>query len=276
MKTKRLKIYFISRCNQNPDCDDISDEKGCKIVVIDPKNYLKDKPPKDAVVKLSVDLLKILEIGEVAMMYRTKYTVNLEWLDPRITFYNLHGDRNLNSLVEKEKQMIWTPSLIFENTDENTRTTTDGESIISVKREGNFTQNTVEDLDNTYMFRGEDNPLDMSRVYETEWICDYQMNWYPFDTQKCRMTFAVPKDLNNFIKILVNGHNYLGPVELTQYFVRDTDMFSIVFGEDQQQAIVLEATLGRRLLGTLLTIFLPTVLLNVIGHATNYFKVFIH
>ena len=241
--------------------------------MIDPKNYLKDKPPKDALVKLRFELLKILEIGEVAMLYRTKYTVNLEWLDPRITFFNLHGDQNLNSLVEGEKQMIWTPSLIFSNTDENTRTRTDQESIISVKRKGNSTQNTIYDLDNTYMFRGEDNPLDMSRVYETEWICDYQMNWYPFDTQKCRMTFAVPKDLNNFIKINVNGHVYLGPVELTQYFVRDTDMFSILLGEDHQQAIVLEATLGRRLLGTILTIFLPTVLLNVIGHATNYFKV---
>ena len=100
---------------------------------------MKDKPPKDAVVKLRVELLKILEIGEVAMLYRTKYTVNLEWLDPRITFYNLHGDQNLNSLVEGEKQMIWTPSLIFANTDENTRTTTDIESIISVKRENKIT-----------------------------------------------------------------------------------------------------------------------------------------
>ena len=88
-----------------------------------------------------MELLKILEIGEVAMLYRSKYTVNLEWLDPRITFYNLHGNQKLNSLVEEEKQKIWTPSLIFENTDENTRTTTDMESIISVKRVGNFTQN---------------------------------------------------------------------------------------------------------------------------------------
>ena len=105
---------------------------------------MKDKPPKDAVLKLRVELLKILEIGEVAMLYRSKYTVNLEWLDPRITFYNLHGNQKLNSLVEEEKQKIWTPSLIFDNTDENTRTTTDMESIISVKREGNFTQNTME------------------------------------------------------------------------------------------------------------------------------------
>lgn len=42
----------------------------------------------------------------------------------------------------------------------------------------------------------------------------------------------------------------------------------------EQQAIVMEATLGRRLLGNLLTIFLPTILLNIIGHSTNYFKPF--
>ena len=50
-------------------------------------------------------------------------------------------------------------------------------------------------------------------------------------------------------------------------------MFSELL-EEEQQAIVFEATLGRRLLGNLLTIFLPTILLNIIGHSTNYFKPF--
>ena len=178
--------------------------------MVDPKNYLKDKPPKQAIVKLRIELLKILEIGEVEMLYRTKYTVNLEWLDPRITFYNLHDDQNLNSLVEEEKEKIWTPRFIFQNTDKSTRTTTDDESIISVRREGQFIQNTLESIDNTYEFQGADNPLMMYRIYETKWICDYQMNWYPFDTQKCQMNFSVTKDLDKFIKIAVNGHAYLG------------------------------------------------------------------
>ena len=45
---------------------------------------MKDRPPKAALVKLRVDLLKILKIDEVAMSYKTQYTMNLEWLDPRI------------------------------------------------------------------------------------------------------------------------------------------------------------------------------------------------
>ena len=33
-------------------------------------------------------------------------------------------------------------------------------------------------------------------------------------------------------------------------------------------------TFGRRLLGTILTVYLPTILLNIIGHVTNFFKPF--
>ena len=113
----------------------------------------------------------------------------------------------------------------------------------------------------------------MSRVYQTEWICDYEMNWFPFDTQKCQMKFAATMDMNPFIQIIENGHNYRGPVELTQYFIRGTEMFPQRL-DDDQQAMVFQTTLGRRLLGNLLTIFLPTLLLNVIGHSTNYFKAF--
>ena len=234
---------------------------------------MKDKPPKNAMVKINVELLKVLELDEVAMLFRTKYTVNLEWLDSRITFHNLHKNQGLNTLVESEKQNIWTPRLIFHNTDESTRTTTDSESVISVRREGNYTTSTIETIDNTYIFLGSENPLVMSRIYQTEWICDYEMNWFPFDTQKCQMTFAATKDMNPFIQIIGNGHNYRGPVELTQYFIRETEMFPQRL-DDDQQAMVFQTTLGRRLLGNLLTIFLPTLLLNVIGHSTNYFKAF--
>ena len=99
------------------------------------------------------------------------------------------------------------------------------------------------------------------------------MNWYPFDTQVCSMTLSVTEDLNDFIIIVENGHENLGPVELTQYFIRQTEMTIGLIG-NRQQAVIFKVTLGRRLLGTFLTVFLPTVLLNVIGHTANYFKAF--
>ena len=41
-----------------------------------------------------------------------------------------------------------------------------------------------------------------------------------------------------------------------------------------KSAVTISMTLGRRLLGTFLTIFFPTILLNVIGYSTNFFKAF--
>ena len=41
-----------------------------------------------------------------------------------------------------------------------------------------------------------------------------------------------------------------------------------------KEAIVVSVTLGRRLLGTFLTVYFPTILLNIIGYATNLFKPF--
>ena len=65
---------------------------------------------------------------------------------------------------------------------------------------------------------------------------------------------------------------YQGPEELTQYYVKN-----FMIGEtmlDDIKVLRVSITLGRRLLGTILTVYLPTVLLNIIGHATNFFKPF--
>ena len=160
------------RCDQKTDCSDISDEKGCKLVVIDEKNYLKDKTPNEAVVKIKIELLEILEIGEIKMLLSTQFKLHMQWFDPRLTYYNLKDNQILNSLVADERQRIWTPSLIFDNTNRKIRTQTDDESLISVKREGNFTRNSINEVDNVYVYQGGGNPLDMTRVYYTDWY-DY-------------------------------------------------------------------------------------------------------
>ena len=98
------------------------------------------------------------------------------------------------------------------------------------------------------------------------------MAWYPFDTQTCRIEMVMDGVLDNYARLLPGGVNFTGPKELTQYYVQD---FQIQMdGINQKPAVVVSMTLGRRLLGTFLTIFFPTILLNVIGHATNFFKEF--
>ena len=166
---EKYSLFCFIRCDQKTNCEDISDEKGCKIVVLDKENYLKDKPPSNAVVKIRIDLLKILEIGEVDMLFRTQYALYLEWFDSRIRFFNLHPKQGLNSLIFEEKQKIWTPSMVFDNTDEKTMTEIEKKLLLSVKREGNFSKSTIGDPDNTLIFKGDENPLEMVGVYHTSW-----------------------------------------------------------------------------------------------------------
>ena len=78
--------------------------------------------------------------------------------------------------------------------------------------------------------------------------------------------------LDNYADLIPGELEFSGPKELTQYFIKN---FVIKQRKIQtKKAVVVSITLGRRLLGTFLTIFFPTILLNVIGYSTNFFKAF--
>lgn len=77
-----------------------------------------------------------------------------------------------------------------------------------------------------------------------------------------------------FLSTLLKGNLvYLGPVDLTVYFIKNMDMKSLRV-DDGTLGIQISITMGRRLLGVFLTTYLPTFLLLVIVHATHYFKPF--
>ena len=78
--------------------------------------------------------------------------------------------------------------------------------------------------------------------------------------------------LDNYADLVPGIIEFSGKKELTQYFVKNFKMTKANI--NSKGGVVISVTLGRRLLGTFLTIFFPTILLNVIGYSTNYFKDF--
>ena len=109
----------------------------------------------------------------------------------------------------------------------------------------------------------------MSRVYDVDWICEYNiffinfslrynMAWYPFDTQSCGMIFQVGAfssplctvklnllvqtegNTGEFVELVVAGLEYTGPKDLTQYFIRHTNM---TLGVDKEVEVTV--VLGR-------------------------------
>ena len=122
------------------------------------------------------------------------------------------------------------------------------------------------------MFPGSQNPITVSRVYSIKFFCEYDMRWYPFDEQTCTMIMVLDGVLDNYADLLTKHLKFSGAKELTQYYVKRFTMDHSTI--NTRRSILVSITLGRRLLGTFLTVYFPTILLNVIGHATNFFKEF--
>ena len=110
-------IDIVNRCDGVPHCDDLSDEKSCQLVNIDPEQYLKGKtPPSEAAnlpVEVSSQVSEILDIQEVGQLTKLQFELSLKWYDGHVQYYNLKDNEKINSLLFEEK----VPKIIFQNTE---------------------------------------------------------------------------------------------------------------------------------------------------------------
>ena len=219
-----------------------------------------------------MDVKVIQEIKEIQQMLQLKFNLRMEWVDARLEFYNIKLDETMNVITTEELERIWLPIIVFDNTENDQRSVLDGKSFATIKRmnEGIGSDSTIsEDID---IYKGSENTITMSRLYNIEFFCDYDMRWYPFDAQTCFMDMKLGGGTDKLVSLIPGQLKYLGPKELTQYYVKKYLIGEAVF--EDGRGLSVSITFGRRLLGTILTVYLPTVLLNVIGHATNFFKPF--
>ena len=187
---------MVERCNQVPDCRGMSDENECQLIVFE-NNYNKNIPPigkrraagdvaSPAIVSISINLMKIVEIEEVDHSIHLQFKITLQWKENRVKYQNLKKETSLNSLTDMTGH-LWLPYVIYENTDqkESTRLGMDWEWVtrISAIREGNFTRSGMEVADEIEIFEGAENTLTMAQTYTLEFQCGYKLQHYPFDTQ---------------------------------------------------------------------------------------------
>ena len=266
------------RCDNKQDCGDISDEKQCKIVSLDAEKYLKDKtpPPLEEGTKLpavlSMDIFNILDIREVESIISLKFELEAKWFDSRLDYFNLKIDSKINTLIFAESQMIWVPSILFFNTKQHLTSINDEKTFVSIarKKNGSLIGPTVnEDI---MVYKGAENEIQLKRVYEIDFICVYNMRFYPFDIQYCTVDMVMAGSAAKFIDLLPGNLLYSGRKDLSQYYVMDFQIKTANI--KNKDGVKVSIKLGRKLLGDILTVYVPTILLNTIGHSTNYFKSF--
>ena len=109
-------------------------------------------------------------------------------------------------------------------------------------------------------------------MYDLEFICNYDMRYYPFDIQVCTVDLTITDNDANFLKLQPGQLVYSGGAHFAQYSIMKYNIqLKKIQGKD---GVRVSLVLGRQLLGVILTAYTPTILLNVIGHSTNYFKSF--
>ena len=67
----------------------------------------------------------------------------------------------------------------------------DSESTLTIIQSGNFSISPKEKLRNDHIYSGKDNNISITRAYNTDFDCNYQMEFYPFDIQQCNMNFIL-------------------------------------------------------------------------------------
>ena len=135
---------------------------------------------------MSVDLTKILKIDEVEGSFRTKLLLRRQWLDPRLSYRNLKKERRVNLLSPSEEETVWLPLMVFENIPSNEdwiEILVSQEYNIVRNDEGNFDPVELTNIDNAFIFSGEENSHYLSREFTILWNCNFNMMRYPFDTQ---------------------------------------------------------------------------------------------
>ena len=212
--------------------------------------------------------LKILdiELSESTETFVVKVSYTRVWYDRRLKYRHLKRESGveMNSLLTEELNSIWYPYVIFENmksipSDRNN----DVSDTYWVVPNENYTHVAH---NNMYIFKGSENALNLTKKYYIEWKCEYAYQWYPFDTQVCRMEMISRQDDTELHPVNL-FHN--PKISFNSYTLKKIQMCRSILLD--KEAIVTEVTMVRLIMNNLLTVFVPTTLLVVISFAARAF-----
>ena len=92
-----------------------------------------------------------------------------------------------------------------------------------------------------------------------------------------RNCFVFQGNTGNFAKLIKNELKYLGPVDLTQYFVKNFTIHDeddlLKTSTNGNKGVQIDFIFSRRLLNQVLTVFMPTIAIVIVSFCTTFFKV---
>ena len=116
-------------------------------------------------------------------------------------------------------------------------------------------------------FQGSKNYLSQNWSWTTDYICNFEYKWYPFDTQSCHIH---QKILGNNIKLRPVNIVYTGSSDIGKYYFREMHYCQV--DREGRSGLFTDFIISRPLTSNCLTIFLPTAMLLLISQMVTIFN----
>lgn len=255
------------------DCADESDEKYCKIVMMD-SNYVKEVPlppsgpNKMLEVNVGVTFYSITNLDELTQSYDSRFLLHVAWKDFRLSYQNLNPEMMENIIDEDVAKELWIPPIIVSTSKTGNSPLTYDRSTTMVVQRQEEPKPSNSYLHETNVFRGTKNKLLYMKQFDMDQTCEFDLSLYPFDTQVCAINVTVTTIFQS--KLQLNSHKeriqYAGSKHLNQFIV--VKMVSKVL--DNGKTISCEIVLKRLVNNHILAIFFPTICLIIIGTLTLF------
>ena len=259
---------------------DGSDEADCTIMSLD-EGYDKKYPAmKNTTVAISMEILDILDIKELEMEYRVFLKMRLIWNDERIIFRNLKPDERDNQLNVKDIDKLWTPKLLFLNSDQIgvVRATSgdilsadvskfSGTGTVTLMRNVHPINNPLTEINEDYLYPGNDTAIVMTNFMVVRLGCKFYLKMYPFDSQICSIELDEPNFNAQYILKWAEQPRITGNIDLTQYEVFPNVQYKI---NSSLNIINVNIRLRRKLSSHIFNTYVPTLCLIAIGGFTLF------
>ena len=116
-------------------------------------------------------------------------------------------------------------------------------------------------------FQGSKNYLSQNWSWTTDYICNFEYTWYPFDTQSCHIH---QKILGNNIMLRPVNIVYTGSSDIGKYYFREMHYCQV--DREGRSGLFTDFIISRPLTSNCLTTFLPTAMLLLISQMVTIFN----
>ena len=116
-------------------------------------------------------------------------------------------------------------------------------------------------------FKGSKNFISQNWTWTSDYICNFEYEWFPFDTQSCHIFVKI---LGNNIMIRPMKIVYTGGSDLGRYHFRHMQFRQV--DKNGRSGLFVDFIISRPLTSNSLTMFLPTAMLLLISQMSTTFS----